>query len=166
MGASWAAAANTNITVKFFTNIIGRCRLAVHNTGAGSSGATAYQWKFRVNGGSWTNLTASSTPIRTRSTSYYADGDDVTQLLTTGSYLSNNNAAEESTGAFTLSAGLAGSQRFESEVSFEVLGASVSHDDLIELCIDGLTTYSQVAGMVVKKYTQAQMGSTTLVQGV
>ena len=104
-GASWLAALNTPITVDVTSGNV-QLRLRVGVTNSGGTGATAYKWQYRKDAGAgfgaWTDITASSANVKTFATSHFADGDDVPQLITASAYQSDNNAAEESTGAFTL----------------------------------------------------------------
>ena len=191
VGASWLAALNTPITVDIVTgtdflrdelglvtdaegNLITvqapggpnarvRLRVGIHNTSA-ILGASGFKWQFRVNAGTWTDLTSSSAHVRTFDSAYFADGDDVPQSITAGSYQANNNAAEESTGEFTLAAGLAGGFYFETELALEIIGADVSlTNDTLDFRIvlaSGalLNTYSQVPQLL------ARLVSVTLVR--
>jgi hypothetical protein len=154
-GAAWLAALNTSTTVDV-TSGNAQLRLRVGVTNSGTSGATAYKWQYRKNAGTWTDLTASSANVKTFASGDFADGDDVPQLITGGAYQSDNNAAEESTGAFTLPAGLAGSTSVESEIALEVISADVANTDTLEFRIvqadnTPLDAYSQTPSMTISK---------------
>jgi hypothetical protein len=155
-GAAWLAALNTAINVDVTSGNV-QLRLRVGVTNSGGTGATAYKWRYeKNNSGTLVDITNSSTNVRTFATSDYADGDDVPQLITGGSYQSDNNAAEESTGAFTLAAGLAASTSVESEIALEVIAADLNHTDTLEFFITQvdntvLDTYTQVPSMAIVK---------------
>lgn len=128
-GASWAAALNTAITLVAGT--VRRLRVRIENTGSGD--APAFQWQARRNAGAWQNVTTTSSVCRAVATSWYADGDDVPELLTgSGTYLGNNDAADE-TGAITLPAPLAAASAFECELAFQLVSGDVVPNDTVEL---------------------------------
>jgi hypothetical protein len=162
-GAAWLAALNTPITVNVTSgNVQLRLRVGITNTGGGSS-VTAYKWRFWYTGvtsGPFTDVTSISSPVRTFLTSHFADADDVPQLITGGSYQADNNAAEESTGALTLPAGLAGSTSFESEIALEIIAAAVNDTDTLEFELfqadnTPLDTYTEVPLMTIQKAVAA-----------
>jgi hypothetical protein len=147
-GASWLAALNTGISVNVTSgNALVRLRVGITNSG--SNGATAYKWQYSKNGGTLTDITDVSANVWTFLTAYFADGDDVPQLITGGAYDTDNHAAEESSGAFTMLTGLAGSTSIESEIALELIADDLANADTLEFYIveaDGtpLDTYTEV----------------------
>ena len=134
-GASWLAALDTTVNIDVGAgNVQRRLRISIENTGTAASG-TVFKCQYRKNGGTWTDITASSSNVKTFASAYYADGDDVPQLLTGGTYQSDNNAAEESTGTFTLTAGLAAGSTFETEIALEFIQANVANTDTLDFRI-------------------------------
>lgn len=153
--ASWLAALNTNVSV-VVTGGNARLRLRTAFTVSGATGGTAFKWQYAKNGGAWTDLTASSSNVRTFTSAYYADGDDVPQAISGGSYVANNNGAEEAAGDFTLGVAIAAGEHAESEVALEVVSADVANNDTLDFRIvlsDGtaFSTYSQVGRITVVK---------------
>lgn len=134
-GAAWLAALNTAITVDVTSGNVQR-RLRVGFANSGGAGATAYKWQYRKTPtpNTWTDINATSTNVKTFASSDFADGDDVPQLITGGSYQTDNNAAEELTGAFTLPAGL-GTASVESEIALEVISADLANTETLEFRI-------------------------------
>lgn len=154
--AQWAAALDTDITVDVTAgNVQQRLRISVENTGSGA-GASAFKIRVSKNGGAYADVTASSSNVKTFNTANFADGDDVTQLITTGTYQSDNNAAEDSTGAFTLTAGLAAATRFEAEIALEFVAADLANADTLDFRITQsdstvLTTYTVTPRATITK---------------
>lgn len=129
MGASWLEALDTPYDVDVTSgNAHVRLRVAVLNTGA-AVGVTGYRWQYRKGAGTWTNITATSSDVKTFTSAWFTDGDDIPQLLTASTYQSDNNAAESATGVLTLTAGLAVDTEFESEIALEVVAADVADSD-------------------------------------
>lgn len=146
-GATWAAALDTGLTVDVSAgNVQQRLRISIENTG-GSTGASAFKIRVSKNGGAYADVTASSSNVKTFNTTWFADGDDVPQLITAATYQSDNNAAEESTGAFTLTAGLAASTIFEAEIALEFVAADLADADTLDFRI------TQSDGTVLDTYT-------------
>lgn len=155
-GATWRANQDTNVTVDCTAgNQQLRLRAGVIN-GGGVGSDTGFKWRFSKNAGAYTDLTASSSNVKTFASAHYADGDDVPQILTAGDYLTDNNSAEESTGAFTLGAGLGASERFESETTLELIAADLANNDTLDFRITladntVLTTYTVTPRVTIQK---------------
>jgi len=154
-GATWLAAINTNIGVDVSAGNA-QLRLRVAFTVTGGTGGTAFKWIYAKNGGAVTDITASSSNVKTFNSTHFADGDDVPQFLSSGTYVSNNNAAEESTGAFTLGAAIDVDEDVESEIAIELIAADLANNDTLDFRIvegDGtvFTTYTEVARITVIK---------------
>lgn len=104
-----------------------------------SGGALAedtFKLQARLNGGSWFDVTGSSSVIRTVATADYADGDDALEyLLGSGTFVANNNAAIETDGEFVLAATLGSASAVEIHATLSIQDADVSDEDVIELRI-------------------------------
>ena len=163
--ASWAAIANTGLTNVDVTsgNVRGRLRVSVKNTGD-AAGGTGFKWRYSRNSGAKADITSSSSYVKTFDTTWYADGDDVPELLTADTYHTDNNAAEDSTGALTLSAGLATDTAFETEIAYELVSADLADADSIKFYVTlsdntELDTYTNVPEITIEKGAPA--GRTT-----
>ena len=78
------------------------------------------------------------------------------QLITSGTYQTDNNAAEDNTGTFTLTAGLAAGARFETEIALEFIAADLSNDDSLNFRVTqsdatALDTYTNTANITIAK---------------
>ena len=155
-GASYAGDLDTSIDVDVTGgNVQKRLRIAISNTGT-AVGASAFKLRYSKNGGAYADVTASSSNVKTFDTSHFADGDDVGQLIDTGTYQADNNAAEENTGAFTLTAGLAALTKFECEIALEFIAADLADNDSLDFRVtqsDGtvLDTYTNTANATITK---------------
>ena len=154
-GATWLAAINTNFDVDVSAGNV-QLRLRVAFTVTGGTGGTAFKWIYAKNGGAVTDITASSSNVKTFNSAHFADADDVPQFLSSGTYVTNNNAAEESTGAFTLGTAIDVDEDVESEIAIEVIAADVAHANVLTFGIvegDGtlFTTYTQFPSLLVIK---------------
>lgn len=109
--------------------------IRVQNTGAATTEGT-YKWQYKLNAGSWTDITSSSDVIQVSATADFANGADVPEYIGgTGSYVTNNNAALDTTGQLVLAAVLGVGESFESHLNFQIIGADVEDNDIIYLRI-------------------------------
>jgi hypothetical protein len=132
-GRSAVAAAGADATLDVDTDY--GVSFRIENRG-GHETVTQYKLQYRLNGGTWTDVTTSSDVVIAVATADYADGDDVAEFIGgTGAYVSNNNAACDNDAAFTLPAALSADQAFECHFTFQVVGADVSDEDTIQLRI-------------------------------
>ncbi len=170
--ATWAEDLDTSHAVDTSGgNVQLRLRIGVENSGT-AIGATAFKIRCSRNSGAYFDVTASSTYVKTFGTAYYGDGDDVPQIITSGTYQADNNAAEGNTGAFTLTAGLAVATKFEAEIALEFIAADLSNADTLDFRITQsdatvLDTYTQTARATITAaaaaYTlDAAIGSYTI----
>ena len=81
--ATWWATENTNpATAAMPLNANIRIRFEIGET-AGGTGSIGAQLQYQINGGTWTNVNASSLYVRSSASANFADGDTVTNQLTT-----------------------------------------------------------------------------------
>jgi hypothetical protein len=145
-GRTPAAANDTGITLDVADQI--GLSIRIQNTAGGTSSEDDFKLQYRLNAGTWTDVSTSSSVIKIVATADYADGDDVPEYLRgSGSYISNNNAALESDGALTLAATMGGATAFELHTTLELVGADVADEDEVELRVikgtgSALDTYS------------------------
>ena len=120
--------------------------LRLENTGATSS--DHYKLQYKLNAGSWTDITDASSVIIATLTGDFANGDDVPEYITgSGTYDTDNNAALESAGDFTLGAALAASHSTECHLNFQIPNADVVNGDKVYI----RAIYN--AGGVLEAYT-------------
>jgi hypothetical protein len=167
-GATWQDALNTDVGADVSSgNVGGRIRVLIENTG-GAATTPSFKWRAKRNGGALFDITASSSYITTNATSYFVDGDDCgVALIGANALITNNNAAEESTGTFTLPVDFTGSADIEAELSYLLVAADLADADTIDIYVslsDGtaLDTYTEVPRITV---TKSSGGGTATVDG-
>jgi len=129
----------------------GRTALAVAGADVTLNVDTDYGWQFRIqntggvadddykvqrklNAGAWGDVTSSSTVVKASATADFANGADVPEYIKgTGTYVSDNNAALDTTGALTLTAALPASSSFEGHLNFQIVSGDVVNGDAIQL---------------------------------
>jgi hypothetical protein len=154
-GAAWLAALNTPISVDVSSgNVQLRLRVGIVNTG-GPGTVVDYKYKQQRNALGYVDITTTSSMVKTFATSDFADEDDVPQLITGGTYQTNNDAADE-TGGFTLPSALGGDVSFESEIALELIAADLTNGDtlqfrIVELDETLLDTYTQLPSITIVK---------------
>jgi len=155
-GATYAAALDATMDIDVNSgNVQKRLRIGIENTGT-VIGASAFKLRVSKNGGAYADVTSTSSNVKTFATSNYADGDDVPQLITSGTYQVDNNAAEESTGTFTLTAGIAAATKFEAEIALEFIAADLADNDSLDFRVTQsnatvLDTYTNTANITITK---------------
>jgi hypothetical protein len=111
------------------------CSIRVENSG-GVTTEDTYKWQYKLNGGSWTAITSSSSVVKASATADFANGDDVTEyIMGSGTYVTNNNAALDTGGQLVLAAVLGADSSFESHLNFQVVSGDVVDGDEIYLRI-------------------------------
>lgn len=121
--------------------------IRIYNSG-GPTAEDTYKLQYRLNAGTWTDVTGSSSIIRTVTTADFADGADVPEFLGgSGTYVTNNNAALETDGELVLAAVLGASEAFELHAQLEIQASGIADDDEIELRI------VEQAGTTLNTYT-------------
>lgn len=146
------AALNTSADLNVDTTYLVRAR--VENTGG--IGDTAFAWYRNLNSGGWVAVTTGSSVVKAVNAATFADGDDVTEVITgSGTYITNNDAASED-GTPTLPAGFAEDGATEFVLGFQIVGADVADNDgiLLRLELSGgtdLDTYTNTATLTVNK---------------
>ena len=95
-----------------------------------------YKWQYRhVEGtNTWTDITNSSDVVRATLTSDFANGDSAGEYMEdSGLFVVTNNAALESTGAFTFGGTMALGNVFETHLNFQIISDDVVDGDTINL---------------------------------
>ena len=146
-GAEWLAAENVNIEIVPDVNF--RVRFLVQETG-NVSGTDSFQLQYSHNGGTYTDVNASSSVVRSSASPNVADGLDLTeQMAGDQSFITDNNGFDEVNG-------LAGSTVFtgnddaEYEYCIQIRSADTKYADKIELQLvdaagDDLDNYETIA---------------------
>jgi hypothetical protein len=157
-GATWAAAQNVDLTaIDVTADVDLRLRTQIKLTGGADIGPS-FKYQYRKNLGSWLDINASSSNVQTNATTFFADGDDCDEKLLGGSdeFVSDNDAAEETSGTFTMPVTFHIGNVIESELSFTLVSADLANgDDLDFRIVEGdatvFTTYTQTPSIAVTK---------------
>lgn len=136
--ATWKAAINTNWSQALDTKF--RVRFEIQETSgtAGPDPSPLWRLQYRKNGGSWTNVTGTSTNVRSTSSSGgVSDGTRTTNQLANGTGTFRQGEVDASNGRVGgFSGGLyTGNDHSEEEFVITLRSADLSTSDLIELRI-------------------------------
>lgn len=71
-----------------------RVRFVVQETDGISAADQTFQLEYKLNTGSWTDVTDSSAVIRTHASNNLAEGEDTAQQLGSGTFISNNDGVD------------------------------------------------------------------------
>ncbi len=145
--SNWIAAENTAWNQLPDVNF--RLRFLIQET-AGSGATESFQLQYRQNGGTWTDVNASSSVVRSFASDNLTDGGDTTeQMAGSGSFITDNNGIDEVDGLAGATV-YVGSDDAEYEYVVQVRSADTKYGDKIEMrLIDGsdvvLDTYTNIA---------------------
>ena len=146
--ATWKASANTNWTQDVDENV--RIRFLVQETDGDSVTDKTFQLEYKLNSGSWTNVTGTSSVVRSSATSYVADGANTTRQISSGTFVTPNAGFDEADGQVGgTSLDFSGSDEVELEFCLQIRSADVANDDTIQLRIKGLSTYTNTPTLTV-----------------
>ena len=146
-GATWIAAEGKGADWAKDTNL--RFRAAVAKTNAGTA-SKAFKLQYSKNGGTWTDVTGSSSNVRMAASANLTEGADTTQQISTGdTFVTNNNGQEDNDGVTTASE-FQGNDTAELEFCVQIRSAEVTVSSRIGLRVvesDGtlLGTYTEEA---------------------
>lgn len=151
-GDSAANATNRPWTQLVDTNF--RVRITVAETAGGAENNKSFKFQAKLNTGSWFDVTTSSTIVKAVATSGFADGDDTTQQISSGTYITDNDGCCED-GVISGVADFV-SNRAEYELSCQIVGTDVADNDTVYIQMvatsgEAITTYSNTPSMTVDK---------------
>ena len=148
--ATWQAAANTNWTQAVDYNF--RVRFVVQETAGSAAADKTFQLEYKLNTGSWTDVTGASSAVRAKASPNVADGADTTQQVGSGSFVTPNAGFDEANGqAGGASLDFSGSDEVEVAYCVQIRSADVTHNDTIQLRVKGLNTYTNTPTITVKE---------------
>lgn len=156
-GATWLAALNTDVTINVAAgNVTKRLRIQIDNDG-GNATTPSQKYRYSKNSGAYADITASSSNIRTKGSTHFADGDDCDEALVgAASLITNNNAAEETTGTYTMGTDFTAGSDIETELCFELVSADLADGDTIDIRVyesdnTAFGTYTQTPRITIEK---------------
>lgn len=118
----------------FDTNI--RYRVLIQETAGGMGNNHRPQLQYDLNGAnSWIDVNATSSTVRSSISGNFAEGDDTTQQIGAGTFISPNNGMDEDEGLAgeAMDMDFAGNDECEAEYSFQVRSADVNDLDTLDL---------------------------------
>ena len=108
-------------------------RFTVQETGGTAAGNHDNQFQFRINGGTWTNLTTTSVGPRAAAAAAFTNGQDCTKRLTgTGTFESSGDGCTEDGLSGGAQNDIAASGNSETECGIVIDSADVAGGDVIE----------------------------------
>lgn len=157
-GATWAAALNTDLTdVSVNSDVDLRLRVQIKVTVV--EGTTpSFKYQYQKNVGGYVDITAASSNVKTNDSTFFVDGDDCATKLLGGAetFISDNDAAEDISGTFTMPVNFTVGDVIESELSFTLVSSDLANGDDIDFRVvesDGtaFTIYTQIGSIAVTK---------------
>lgn len=144
---------NVQQTLAVDTTFFARLLIQEFNGGSGALGTP--EWEYSTDGGTgWTDVTTSSSVIQAVVSSNVTDGDDTTQRIGGGTFITPN--------AWVTDDGIppnlifAGNDECECLLVFQIIGSDVSNGDEILLRMFNIDTYTRNADIDVSKAAAAR----------
>jgi hypothetical protein len=156
--ATWKVAANQNTSLNVDENF--RCRFVVQETAGGSVTNEGFKFQYRLNAGSWTDITTTSSVVKSVLSPNFTDGVDCVQRIGAGTFITDNDGMDEN-GATGAVADFAGNDETEVEGCFQIVGADVANNDVIEIkvvrddgtVLDSYTSTPSITAIKVVAYS-------------
>lgn len=159
--ATWKDTANTNFSVDIDADAQFRIRFLIQETSGVAEADFSEQLQYNLNGAGWNNVTGASSVIRGVLSSNYADGDDTTQQIGAGTFVTPNSGMVEGDGgpASATEPDFAGSDETEFEFMLEIQAGDVVDTDTIQLRVTkagtALDTYTNTPTVTVQEVAAA-----------
>jgi hypothetical protein len=169
--ASWIALANTNWTQDIDADAQFRVRFLIQETAGVAEADFQEILQYNLNGAGWNNVTGASSVIRGVLSSNYADGDNTTQQIGAGTFITTNAGMVEGDGgpASTTAPDFAGSDETEFEFMLEIQAADVVDADTIQLRVTNngtaLGTYTNTPTVTVTEAVAGRIMSSLVGAG-
>lgn len=149
--ASWMFPVNT--AFNHVPELPFRVRFVVQES---TTGVTDQDFKlqYRLNSGTWTDVTASSSVCQAANSTHFTDQTDTTQQVGSGTFVTPNSGMEDSDGAVPGVADFAGSDETELEFCVILVADDLKEDDVVDLRVveaDGtaFSTYTNTPAITV-----------------
>jgi hypothetical protein len=139
---------NTETILNVDTNL--QARLLVQESGGAGGDLSSIDWEYNHAGGGWNPITTSSSVVKAVDSSNLTNSEDTTQRIGAGSFVTPNGAVTE-VGNDTANVTYASGEECEFLLSFQIVGADVTHGDEILLRIAGCDTFTRDADIDVNK---------------
>lgn len=130
----WHAALDTNpVEGVIAVDTTFLLRFTVQETGGTAAGNTDQQFQCRLNGGTWQNITTTSSIVKAVTTTVFANGADLTKRLSgTGTFESSGDGGTHDGLSGGAQNDIAASGNSETECALQIVGADVVGSDVVE----------------------------------
>ncbi len=119
-------------TIELDTNF--RYRIVVQETAGFADSNHRSDLQYSLNSGTWTDISATSLVVRAFTSTQYADGDDTTQQIGGGSFVTPNGGMDDGDGSAGGAAlDFLGSDETELEFCLQIRAVDVSDSDTIDI---------------------------------
>lgn len=146
-GSAIIGSVNNQQTLTVDTNY--QCRLLIQETGGASGSLMTPEWEYNHAGGGWINVTTTSSVIRAVDSANLTNGEDTTQRIGSGTFVTPNAWVSEVGGMPTLDFGA--NEECEGLLSFQIIGTDVTNGDEILLRMFNMDSYTREADIDVDK---------------
>ncbi|MCH9046449.1 MAG: hypothetical protein IIA40_10120 [SAR324 cluster bacterium] len=145
--ATWKAALNTDWTQAVDENF--RIRFLVTETGGAASNNVQPQLQYNLNSAGWNDVNATSLVARSSLSPNFAEGDNTTQQLGAGTFITPNSGMDEDEGLAGEANNIdfAGNDEVEVEFCLQIRGADVVDSDTLQFRVTN-------AGTLLDNYNQ------------
>lgn len=163
--ATWKATANTDWTQAVDENF--RIRFLVQETAGGSENNVNLQLQYNHNGGGWNSVNASSSVVQSSLSGNFAEDDNTTQQIGSGTFISPNSGMDEDEGLAGESSDIdfAGNDEVEVEYCCQILSGDVADTDTVQLRVvrgdlTVLETYTNTPTVTVSESSSQEFTKT------
>lgn len=165
--ATWKAVVNTNWNQTPDENF--RIRFLIKELFGGDTGV-GFKVQYNKLSGGWNDVTTSSSNVKMSASANLTEGNNTTQQIGGGTYLTNNSGQEDGDGT-TPYAGSYKNKEWELEFCCQVIDADTADTDTIQLrVVDSggmaLNGYTNTPTLTVQDAAPASAGSAMMMRGV
>ena len=164
--ATWIAAANTNWTQDIDLGASFRVRFVIQETKGVAPGAQTLILMYSYNGGTYTQVTTTSSVIRSVLSANFVDGADCTQQVGEGTFEPDNNGMDENQ-SVSVASTWGASEEIEVEFMLQIQAADVVDNNTIALRVyrsgpTALNTYTNTPTITVQEIVLGGVGGTMM----
>lgn len=152
--ASWKAAVNTAWNQPVNVNF--RVRFLIQETAGGTSNNYQPQLQYNRNALGWNNVNGASSVARSSASPSFAEGDNTTQQIGAGTFITPNSGMDETDGIAGQANNIdfAGNDEVEVEYCLQIRSADVNDGDTVEFRVITIDTYTNIASITVQVPTE------------
>jgi hypothetical protein len=153
-GATWKYTVNNNGDLDVNTSY--RMRLLVQEFNGGAGNDVDLEFGYNLNSAGWNVISTTSSVVKAVASSHFTNGDDCTQQLGSGTFITDNDGMTEDGISGGTMLDFAGRDESETELCFQIVSGDVADGDTIEIALrrDGgisLESYTNIPSISVNK---------------